>query len=255
MDANPVDVTAVNAAAHEDFLAGVAQAAPVQEEVRADISPAVAQWLDAQHAALMLEAHPDVRAALGAIAECDGLEVLGREDFIKAGSVIARLKKGERAAAEYKKTARAPMVEQLRSFDRACTAVIEAIGDATKLLNARMTKWRQAEEVLNAQVRSDANEAAAALQQELAERARAAGLAEPPQVEVYIPPPPKTVDVEGGRVTVTSRWTYHIEDEDAVPREYCEPAAGKLRTAVNAGVRSIPGVRIFQHDTAGYRGA
>lgn len=45
---------------------------------------------------------------------------------------------------------------------------------------------------------------------------------------------------------ISKRWDYEITDENIVPREYCSYDAGKLRKAVNAGVRDISGVRIFQ---------
>ncbi len=46
--------------------------------------------------------------------------------------------------------------------------------------------------------------------------------------------------------TVAKVWTYEIEDPTIVPRQYCMPDAGCLRSAVRNGERDIKGVRIFQ---------
>lgn len=247
MDGDVVNVTAVNAAAHLDFIAGVAPAAPVVETVLERGEETLSDAL--------LRANPDVRAALAAVDDAEQIEVVDRDSFTRAASLVAHLKKGARAAEDYKKRGRAPLAQRVKTFDGMCNAVIDAIVLGIARVNAGIVRWRQAEEVLNEQVRADANEAAAALQEQLAERARAAGLPEPPQVDVYVPPPPRTVDVDGGRITVQSRWTYEVEQPEAVPREFCDPAPGKLRAAVNAGVRSIPGVRIYQRDTTGFHGA
>jgi len=41
-------------------------------------------------------------------------------------------------------------------------------------------------------------------------------------------------------------WDYEVISEEEVPREYCNSSAGKLRKALNDGVREIKGVRIFE---------
>ena len=43
-----------------------------------------------------------------------------------------------------------------------------------------------------------------------------------------------------------SVWLHEVTDPAAVPREYCEPDRKALAFAVKSGVRSIPGVRIYE---------
>lgn len=45
---------------------------------------------------------------------------------------------------------------------------------------------------------------------------------------------------------ISMRADYEIITDDDVPREYCSPDRGKLRRAVNDGVKEIKGVRIFE---------
>ena len=49
-----------------------------------------------------------------------------------------------------------------------------------------------------------------------------------------------------GSATVAKVWTYNIDVEEDVPREYCSPDRGKLRAAVRAGERDIKGVSVYQ---------
>jgi len=57
-----------------------------------------------------------------------------------------------------------------------------------------------------------------------------------------------------GTTTTKMVWTYEIENAELVPREYCSPDAGKIREAVNKGVRDIPGVKIYQKPIVSTRG-
>jgi len=45
---------------------------------------------------------------------------------------------------------------------------------------------------------------------------------------------------------LSMKWTYEVENEIDIPREYCSSDSGKLRQAVNNGIREIKGVKIYQ---------
>lgn len=62
-----------------------------------------------------------------------------------------------------------------------------------------------------------------------------------------------SVKVGTSSSSVKKIWTYEIVDPELVPRNYCDPAPAKLRSAMNKGVREIPGVRIFQKDSVSSR--
>ena len=57
----------------------------------------------------------------------------------------------------------------------------------------------------------------------------------------------------GASASSRKTWKYEIIDPDLVPRELCEPSPAKLRTAVNSGIREIPGVRIYEEYGVSYR--
>lgn len=78
---------------------------------------------------------------------------------------------------------------------------------------------------------------------------------EPPQ---FVSPPrpapaptyqvQKTVRADLGTATVKKKWTYEIEDENLIPREYLMVNEKKIAAIVRAGVRQIAGVRIYLED-------
>lgn len=55
-----------------------------------------------------------------------------------------------------------------------------------------------------------------------------------------------TVKSESASTGLKMIKDYEILSEDEVPREYCSPDRGKLRAAVNRGVKDIKGVRVFE---------
>jgi hypothetical protein len=55
-----------------------------------------------------------------------------------------------------------------------------------------------------------------------------------------------TVKGDGASTGLKMLTDYEILNESDVPREYCSPDKGKLRRAVNDGVKEIKGIRIFE---------
>ena len=85
-------------------------------------------------------------------------------------------------------------------------------------------------------------------QKQLDEDAKAAHV--PP---VTLPPPPvvkkdksSAVQTTEGKTTTSMKWVFEVENDVAVPREFCSPDHQKLREAVKAGKRNITGVRIYE---------
>lgn len=46
----------------------------------------------------------------------------------------------------------------------------------------------------------------------------------------------------------TKTWTFEIEDASQIPREYLMVDETAIRKAINAGIRELPGVKIFQKE-------
>lgn len=48
---------------------------------------------------------------------------------------------------------------------------------------------------------------------------------------------------------LTKRWTFEVQDINQIPREYTQVDEKKIREAIAAGERNIPGVRIYQDES------
>ena len=68
----------------------------------------------------------------------------------------------------------------------------------------------------------------------------------PPPVEAAPPTVEKTVRSSEGKATMVKTWKHEVTDPDQVPREYLTVDEKKIRAAVKDGVRSIPGVNIYE---------
>ncbi len=99
-----------------------------------------------------------------------------------------------------------------------------------------------------AKARAAAEEARAAQEALDAQREERASF-ETAAVEVAKP----TVKTTGGSFTVKKVWTGEVADESKVPREYMAVDQKKINAAVKAGVRDIPGVRIFEKSEGAVR--
>jgi single-stranded DNA-specific DHH superfamily exonuclease len=55
------------------------------------------------------------------------------------------------------------------------------------------------------------------------------------------------------KVSTTTVWAYEVVDALQVPRQFLEPSDKKISDSIKAGVRSIPGIKIYQQERVGRR--
>lgn len=187
---------------------------------------------------------------------------------------LAFVKAVKRALEAARVTLVRPLNTQVDAINARFKQLAEPVAEAERRLNAALLAWRRAEtlrlETERAAAQQRADEAAAAERQrqaaldaELRAAAAAAGFTDevaatappteaevPPAPLVSLPPlPPKTLTGSLGTVTFRREWTFRIVDPTAVPRAYCEPVPKLIRAAVQAGVREIAGVEIFEDES------
>ena len=100
-------------------------------------------------------------------------------------------------------------------------------------------KRREAEAKAARTRKATTHEAAQEVVQALAEQQQEA-------IQVAASAPARLSAAAGSTVAARQEWTFEVVDEALVPREYLEVNEVAVRKAVNAGLREIPGVRIFQ---------
>jgi hypothetical protein len=54
---------------------------------------------------------------------------------------------------------------------------------------------------------------------------------------------------EEGEIAFRERWVHEVSEWKDVPREYYSIDAGKIQTAIDNGMRNIPGVKVFKART------
>lgn len=113
---------------------------------------------------------------------------------------------------------------------------------------------REAEEVerVRVEMQSKAEAEEAGLTSEEAEehvRSEVANVSvESPTIEALPAQAPATVKSSIGSATIRKVWTFKIDDPNLIPRAYLSINEGNIREAIRAGVREIPGVRIYQRE-------
>lgn len=174
-----------------------------------------------------------------------------------------------------------PLNDEVKKFNTSFKVLKEPFENAERVLKGGLLKWRQAEQkrieaeqvrimAANAERERLAREDEEKARKEAEEKARAeaeeAGLDEsetaewveestaeveqqlPAEQEAIPKTPPTTVKSMMGTATIRKTWDFEIEDETQVPRAYMIIDTSKIRIAVRNGIRSIPGVRIFEKE-------
>jgi len=90
---------------------------------------------------------------------------------------------------------------------------------------------------------------------ELAQLESADVVAAPVIKEVAPAPVANTTKATLGSAVGRMVWKFEVQDPAQVPRAYLAVDEKAIRTAVGAGVRDIPGVRIFQEEQIAGRSA
>lgn len=92
-----------------------------------------------------------------------------------------------------------------------------------------------------------------ALERIITEETEAASAPIQVAVAPVIPEVPKAVRTETGSAHQRMTWEFEIVDAGNIPREYLMIDEKAIRQAVKAGIRQIPGVRIFEQASTTFR--
>lgn len=111
---------------------------------------------------------------------------------------------------------------------------------------------KKAEEERQAAARKAAEERLEALRK-AEEEAKKIEVVAPTVVAPVVQEAPKVTRTESGSASQRKVWTFEVVNEAEVPREFLAVDEGRIRDAVKMGVRSIPGVRIFEETKTIFR--
>lgn len=61
------------------------------------------------------------------------------------------------------------------------------------------------------------------------------------------------IQVEDGNLKAKKEWNFYIEDFDQIPKNYLVVDEKKIKEAIKAGIRNIPGIKILEEETTSMR--
>jgi hypothetical protein len=120
--------------------------------------------------------------------------------------------------------------------DRVMAAVAEVEARVTTYLRAKEAEIRRAAEAEAARLAAEADDITLAVLNQ-AKEATALELT-------------RTRGLGGALTALVDRWTYEVVDMAVMPRGYLMPNDAAIRGSIKAGVRDIPGLRIFNDSRA-----
>lgn len=152
-----------------------------------------------------------------------------------------------------------PLVDHQRAINGQFKDWMDPLNQADRAVRQKVLAYQREEERKAAEARAAEEKRQREEQERLAAEREASGDASPmepaaPQPVAEAPQAPeRSTRSSLGTTTVRKVWTFEIEDESAIPREYLAVDEKKIGAVVKAGVRSIPGVRIYQTDSLAVR--
>jgi hypothetical protein len=163
------------------------------------------------------------------------------EDASKYLKVIADSKK---TIEERRQFLVRPLNNHVSSINEMFKRFLAPALEADRILRGKISTFRTEQQKARLEEQRRVNEAAAALQRKLSDEAAAEGVEAPKVMAPTVLPPPATI----GNASMRKVWKFDVLDDELVPRDYLVVDESLIRKAMAAGVREIPGVRIYQDE-------
>lgn len=184
------------------------------------------------------------------------------EDFVKGVKAIGKaitdaLDEAERTAKQKISQHQAKVELERRKEAEAARKAAEELQEKLRKeaeeanRKAREEAARKAEEEARARAASQAEIDAA--RNKAAVEAQKYAIEAPAVISPVIPEATKVVRTAAAASFQRKEWKHEITDPEAVPRDYCDPSPARIREAIKAGIREIPGVRIYEDSTTVFR--
>ncbi len=168
------------------------------------------------------------------------------EDLLPASDDLLLIRRLKRTMEDKRKEYVKPLQDHVKTINDAFKTLMEPIEIADEVTEEKILAFtlkqkliREEQEKINA-LRLEAAKKEMELKGELTESVNL--------VEV-IPEAPKRVHTDIGTVGTMTTWKFEVIDFHILPDEYKLVDAAKLGKVVRAGLRSIPGVRIYSEDS------
>ncbi|MGC9030087.1 MAG: hypothetical protein ACP5LD_10495 [Desulfomonilaceae bacterium] len=176
--------------------------------------------------------------------EVNSLSVVDEASYARASEILVQVARLKKRLEERRNFFVKPLNDQVKRINNLFKSLQEPLDRMDKKLRDAIAAYRWQME----QKRKEEEEFLRKKREILARLAEKKGetVAPPPPVEPM--PIPAAVRTEDGLVTTRKVWTFRVINELLIPREYLVLDESKVRKAIAAGVREIPGLEIYQHE-------
>lgn len=182
-----------------------------------------------------------------------GIVVTTDAEQAKATSLAGQIKKVVKTIEEARKRYVTPFNEHVKGVNGLAGEIRQPLERAELMLKKSLTIYATEQELVRRKAEEDARKTAEEQQQRLNEEAASAGIVAPIVPEILQTDVTTTVRTTDGTSYMRSTWDFEIVDMSTVPVEYLCPNETKIRAAIRAGIRSIPGMRILEKHTVAIR--
>lgn len=152
---------------------------------------------------------------------------------------------------------RKAVIEKPNSFVRTINAYVKGFKDQIEEVirtgKKKLDDYAYLELVKKQQEEKRLAEEQMAREKEIKKAAEKAGVPAPELPKPVVNKKPGPVRTESGSASSVMVWVWEIDDESKIPREYLAVDDKKINSAVKAGIREIPGVKIEQRAETRFR--
>lgn len=166
-----------------------------------------------------------------------------------AGSIKKLIRKIEDARKEYV----GPFNAHVKEVNALAGEIRFPLERGEKELKKKLNSFAAQLELQRRKAEEEARRQAAMEQERLNQEAAEAGVEAPIVPEIVDPEEPSAVKTAAGTAFMQSRWTFELDNLADVPAEYLMLDEKKVRAAIKAGIRHIPGLKIFEQKNIAIR--
>ncbi|MDY0188923.1 MAG: hypothetical protein RBR16_13485 [Syntrophus sp. (in: bacteria)] len=183
------------------------------------------------------------------VQDFEALRKTGVDSEEQSKQAVAIASQAKKLAAEMERERKeftGPINTFLSKVKAAYDHFTGALTGAEKEIKRLLVGYQARVELERRKAEEAARKEAEELQKKLDAEAKEAGVEAPIVTPAVVAPKPTVTRTEEGTAYEVVTWEFEIEDEAKIPRDYLMADLGKIRQAVKAGIREIPGVKIFE---------
>lgn len=186
--------------------------------------------------------------SLELLERAQSIEIVDDESDVEAAEFLAQVKTARKRWDELRHWFTDPLETQKKRIIAKFNADDAPLEQAQKIVGDKHLAYQRKQQEAARKEQERLRRLAEAKQARQAAKAEEQGLEAPPVIIPMpsIQAPPKTIHTASGAVTTRTVWKHEVVDFAALPEEYKVADEVKLGKVVRAGVREIPGVRIYE---------